>query len=592
MSRSLRAVALIFVSLFLFQCQKELSNVGGPDITPNIVTADPISATVQGNVLDETGAPAAGVAISVGSQAATTDASGYFRIKNASLDKNASLVVAEKTGYFKGMRSFSATSGTNQVVIKLIKKSLAGTINGTSGGEVTLTNGTKIALQANGVVLASSGSAYTGTVNVYASYIDPTAADISQTVPGSFMANDKNGSRVTLASYGMMAVELESAAGEKVQVKSGNTATLTTPIPASILASAPATISLWSVDEQTGLWKEEGTATKNGTNYVGDVKHFSFWNCDVNVPGIQLSMTVKNAAGQPLVHAMVRIIRATSGYYSQAYGWTDTLGQVAGLVPSNEALTLQVLGGACGNVAYTQNIGPFTQNTNLGVITVPNTSTSMVTVQGSLLNCSGTAVTSGYAIISYNNTVRYAAVNATGNFSVTFIQCGTASGSLQVYGVDGTTQQQGTVSTVAVTTPVTNVGSLTACGTSSGQFINYTYDGTSYSISSTIGDSLTSYTTPLQGTTMLQTFITGSHLNNSISFRFTSPSAVPGTYPAMSFSVNNSSMSTNATPTPSIVVTNFPTVIGDFYLGTFAGTFMDSLTTHTVNGSFKVRKNF
>src|SRR4030095_4869634 len=108
------------------------------------------------------------------------------------LDKNATLVIAEKAGYFAAYRCFSATSGTNQVVIKLTKKNLSGTVSGTNGGEVNLSNGTKISLPANGVVKASDNSSYTGTVNVYASYIDPTAADILQRVPGSFMANDRN----------------------------------------------------------------------------------------------------------------------------------------------------------------------------------------------------------------------------------------------------------------------------------------------------------------------------------------------------------------------------------------------------------------
>jgi hypothetical protein len=190
-----------------------LSYVGTGD-PGQVVLPSPVTANLQGNVLDENGQPAANVVINVGSEITVTDTKGYFRINNAPLDKNAALVTAEKLGYFKALRSFSATSGTNQVVIKLIKKDLGGTINGTSGGDVSLSNGTKISLPANGIVKASDNSVYTGTVNVYASYIDPTASDILDRVPGSFMANDKDGKRVLLSSFGMMAVELESSAGE------------------------------------------------------------------------------------------------------------------------------------------------------------------------------------------------------------------------------------------------------------------------------------------------------------------------------------------------------------------------------------------
>ncbi|MGZ8545608.1 MAG: carboxypeptidase-like regulatory domain-containing protein, partial [Flavisolibacter sp.] len=97
--RMLRAFALIFTSILFFQCQKEVSFIGGPD--PRPATPSPITAIIQGNILDETGQPASGVAIRVGSKTAITDAKGYFRIKDAALDKNASLVTAEKPGYFK-----------------------------------------------------------------------------------------------------------------------------------------------------------------------------------------------------------------------------------------------------------------------------------------------------------------------------------------------------------------------------------------------------------------------------------------------------------------------------------------------------------
>ena len=96
----------------------------------------------------------------MGNQTATTDADGYFRIRNAALDKKAALVTAEKAGYFKAYRTFPATSGTNQVVIKLIPRDLTGTIDAAAGGDVTTTEGLKIALPANGVVSAASGAAY------------------------------------------------------------------------------------------------------------------------------------------------------------------------------------------------------------------------------------------------------------------------------------------------------------------------------------------------------------------------------------------------------------------------------------------------
>ena len=139
------AVIIVLISI---ECRKELS---GENAFPGqgSYQSSPISATLQGNIIDENDQPAEGVVVTVGTKTATTNSHGYFRITDASLDKNASLVTAEQAGYFKAYRTFSATSGVNQVVIKLIKKTLAGIIDAASGGSVTLSNGSKVLLAAN-----------------------------------------------------------------------------------------------------------------------------------------------------------------------------------------------------------------------------------------------------------------------------------------------------------------------------------------------------------------------------------------------------------------------------------------------------------
>ena len=496
MNRIYRAFSLLLLSIIFVNCQKELNYIGDPDlnpIVPEVVVPEPITANLQGNVFDENNLPAGGVTITVGTKTTITTSTGYFRINDASLDKRTSLVVAQKSGYFKGLRVFSATSGANQIVIKLIKRTLAGTVSSATGGSTILPNGAIVALPANAIVTASSGAAFIGTVNVYAAYIDPSASDIATRVPGSFAGTDKNGGRVLLTSYGMMAVELESAAGEKLQIKTGSVATLTTPIPTAAQSIAPSTISLWSVDEQTGLWVEDGTATKQGNTYVGDVKHFSFWNCDVSAQSIRISMTLHNSDSLPLVHVTVRITRSGTGWQSVGYGYTDSLGHVSGVVPPNETLLVEVLD-PCGNVVYSQTVAPLTQTTDLGILTVSGSTVNVVTLQGKLLDCSGTGVANGYAIITTaNNIVRYAATDANGNFEVVFISCTGSTSTAQIIGIDQTSQQQSSLITVTVLAPLTVIPSITVCGTSSAQFINYTLDGVNYTLTSTGNDSLIAY---------------------------------------------------------------------------------------------------
>lgn len=595
MKRIYSAFAFVFISLLAIHCQKEISNgIDGPEIPDFTNPAPaPVTATLQGNILDEAGKPAIGVVIKVGSKTATTNARGYFRIQDSELDKKSSLVTAEKQGYLKAYRVFSATSGVNQVEIKLIKKIAAGTVSAASGGNVTLANGASIALPAKGIIKASGG-AYTGDVNVYAAYIDPTANDIASLVPGSFMADDKDNKRVILASYGMMAVELETGSGEKLQIANGSKAVLTTPIPSSLQSSAPASIKLWYVDEQTGIWKEEGMATKNGNNYVGDVKHFSYWNCDIPVPVVPFSAIIKTAEGTPIVHAHVSF-RAATGYNGTSYGYTDSLGQVTGFIAANTNLILEILAPTpCTDVIYSQPVGPFSSTANLGTIAVNNSSSSLVTIKGKLLNCSNAPVTTGYAIINYGNYVRYAAVNSTGDFVLTFTTCSVAPASCEITGVDEAAQQQGTVVNVVITSPVTNAGTLTACGTSASQYVNYTLDGVNYSIAENT-DSLIVYTTPQQpaGAFTHTTAVTGLRwMSHYIDFDFEN-NTTAGTYPLVSLVVENYNHTTLVSPF-NIVMTSFPQAVGEFYEGNLTGQFSDGTdpAIHNISCSFRIRKTW
>lgn len=152
MKRIYFALITVLISVLFFNCQKEFSatNFGSGNTENNVLA--PITATLQGNIYDENEQPAVGVQITVGTKTSITNDHGYFRIRDAALDKNASLVMAEKPGYFTGYRTFNATSGVNQVVIKLIKKTLTGAVGGASGGDIAFSNGSKISLPANGII--------------------------------------------------------------------------------------------------------------------------------------------------------------------------------------------------------------------------------------------------------------------------------------------------------------------------------------------------------------------------------------------------------------------------------------------------------
>jgi hypothetical protein len=401
------------------------------------------------------------------------------------------------------------------------------------------------------------------------------------------MGDNKDGERVVLTSYGMMAVVLESSSAEKLQVKSGSMATLTTPIPSSMMSSAPGNIPLWSVDEQTGIWKEEGSATKQGTMYVGEVAHFSFWNCDVPMSTIFLSMTINLSSGDPLEYGLVTIKRASPSQSN--YGFTDSLGQINGWIPANELLLLEIYD-ACGFPFYTQNIGPFNTATNLGTITLPATSSiNLFTVTGRLLDCSGIPVSNGYARIYFGYQTQFAATDANGIFLTNFSTCPSQVSTIDIVGIDNTNLLQSGSSNITIVNPLTTVGDIIVCGTSSVQYINYILDGASYSIGNIPSDSLSGYTNGSGGTPAFYTAFTAGQIGTTtrINFSFTHNSEVPGTYPLYEMAVNNF---IRVTPDQGTVVTitNFPTSPGEFYEGTFTGTYNSGV--NVISGSFRIRR--
>jgi len=428
---------LPLISLWaLSACQPEIKNDLPTDEPGIVVNNSPVNANLTGTVIDENGDPVVGAQVLAGGQTKTTDTRGQFRLESIGLDKYNSVVKVEKAGYFLGIRSFSAKEGqTAYVRLKLIPRQAAGTFNAATGGTVTI-GSSAITLPANAVVLKSNGSAYTGTVTVFAANIDPTRSDIAQVVPGSFQATDADNHRVVLKSYGMMAVELQGAGGEALQIATGKKAGLKMSIPASLSGTAPVSIPLWYVNETDGLWKEEGSATRNGNFYEGEVSHFSFWNCDIANNAVFLEMTLQTNEGA-LPFTLVRITRLSNGSYT--HGYTDSTGYVSGFVFNGEPLKLEVLDN-CNQAIYTQNIGPFTSATNLGNITVTVPAVNTINISGTAVNCSTQPVANGRAFIYFEGTTHIRPV-VNGAFSLVLTRCSASSGTVEITVEDLATNQ-------------------------------------------------------------------------------------------------------------------------------------------------------
>lgn len=575
-------IALLAILAFAGNCRKsELSfetpggSAGGAQV----------GLSISGRVVDRNNVPVNQAQVKAGNSTALTDINGNFKIDNAKLSKNTAYVTVDKSGYFQGSRTFIAHEGVvNYVNIRLIDKENTGSFTAAGGGTVNLTAGGSIVFQPNSVVDASNNNAYTGTVTVSAFFIDPSQPDFVTIMPGDLRGITTGGEERGLQSFGMMAVELTGAGGQKLQLASGKPATMNFAIPASLLSSAPATIPLWYFDETTGLWKEEGSATKQGGSYVGTVKHFSFWNCDAPFPVVDFEATVKDQNGHPLPNVLVTIKKISNSSIASAL--TDELGKVSGKIPANESLELKVTD-RCHNVLHSQNMGPYSSGVNLGTINVTVLPTASVTITGTAVTCTGTALTNGFVNITLEGT-NYRVSVTNGNFNMTIAKCNANAVQAQLFAEDIATGQQGAVQTISVTSGNANAGKLTACGTSTNEFINYTVNGTSYSLTSPNDQFYWDYS---DSTGVQTNAMAGSNPNqNGYLYLFYKGGTVTGSFLG-STHIGVGATTSNYQGDVNITITQYGNV-GQFITGTFSGnvTLGTSGPPVPASGSFKVRR--
>ena len=575
---SKRLLILVLLFPFLFNnCSNDSGIDGNSNDTP-LNFGSEVMKNFTGQILDENNNPVSNVAITVANKSATTDVNGVFISNNATVRDKFAFVTAKKAGYLDGSRSLVPTNGMNNVKITLLSGTIVGTVNSGTSGSVSLSNGSKVTFDGN--FKTENGQAYSGVVSVIMKHLDPTDATTFDKMPGMLLAQNASGEERVLESYGMMNIELRGAASQKLQLST--TAQIEMPIATSQLSASPTTIPLWHFDETLGYWKEEGAATKQGTKYVGTVSHFSWWNCDAQFPTVRLSVTVVNSNGTPLANVRVGIRRATNSY--TVNGTTNTQGQVSGLVPANESLTMVVFD-SCGNIVSTTNIGPFAVATTLPNLVIPNSTIQSTLVQGNLLKCDGTNATNGYVLMRYGNQNQIATVT-NGAFSFTMLVCSATNTAFSLQGFDYDNLQTTNSINFTFTSPVTNVGNITACNTIS-EFISYRID--SNEVRYIITNITASGRGTSSGTNSSGVSISAYNViapNTTQSFNLFGNTVIPGIYTTSMFSISSADIGSINAQTVNTVSFNLSSVgaVGQYIDITFNGTYTNSTGSHTITG--------
>lgn len=240
---------------------------------------------ISGKICDMEGNNLTDVTVISGDKQIKTDSTGHFSLDVDTLIGNRCVLRIQKEGYFDRIYSKKATDTINYP-IQLIKKEQSKFVTlkrfDAKEGAMIEANGATVSIPKSGLV-KSDGSDYNGTVDIAVVYLSPTGAPaMNPLMPGAdLMAIANDGDTVPLISYGMVNVEMIDEEGNPLQLKEGCEANLKYPAPKGF--SSHDTIPLWYFNEENGLWIEEGYSTRQGDNYVGSVKHFTWWNCDIKL---------------------------------------------------------------------------------------------------------------------------------------------------------------------------------------------------------------------------------------------------------------------------------------------------------------------
>ncbi len=376
--RSILSVALVAM-LLVFSCKKNDND------SPDIVTPpNSLIIRIAGVVVDETGKGVSGATVMVGSQTKASDENGFFVFQSVQVPANRFYVAGKKPGFFdSGSGGIPKTGEINFVRIKLLAEGTPASISSSSGGTVTTVDGTKIIFPPASFVTLT-GVPFVGIASIYTKHISPANSDFASSIPGGDLAAiNSSGKAVPLISYGMVGVTILDNGGVELKMASGKTAEIRMPIAPTQISGAPATIPFLNFNSTSGLWKQEGIATKSGNEYVASAAHFSWWNCDVitTYPAPIIKGRVIDCEGNPLVGIVVTV----NGQFTLV---TNNLGVYTSWVPSGIPITVQVQ--AMNNFGLNLSSALITINPVSGVNTIADISLSCPSyVSGNIVDCNG-----------------------------------------------------------------------------------------------------------------------------------------------------------------------------------------------------------
>lgn len=317
-----------------------------------------VTSSVTGYVYDENNKPVADAEVAIYSARTRTNEHGFFVFENKKMDSKGTFIKVRKAGYLPASDMIYPSPGISCFsYVKLLSSVSTGEFISGSGGKVSVSGGANIYFEPSSIV-DDKGNLYTGKVSVTARYLNPTADDLGDAMPGALYGSSTSGEKVVLGTLGMVVAELYDINGNLLNIGNGKKATIELP---AATQNQPSTIPLWWFDESEGIWVEEGEATLQGQVYRGQVSHFSFWNCDQPYVTAYACLKFVYEDGTP-VQGMT--VKAIVDSYNSSYSQTDSDGRICSFFPKDKVINLVASQLNCTKEFIT---GPYAEGTNAEV---------------------------------------------------------------------------------------------------------------------------------------------------------------------------------------------------------------------------------
>jgi hypothetical protein len=294
--------------------------------------------------------------------AVTTAANGSFQLAGVPASERV-VVRVSAPGYVETLAVSAVRTGSVSLArVTLVPVGTTASVDPTSTVTVDATNSpAQLTAAANSFARGDNGAAPSGTLSVRLTSIEPAANP--DRMPGDF-STGTGATAQQIESFGALAVDIRDAQQNRYNLASGKTATIRIPVSTRD-ASPPTTIPLFHLDETTGRWIEQGSATLAGSGttryYEGTVSHFSTWNADRPYESVYITGCVQTAAG---IRTRNRTVKTDGIDYSgTARAFSDANGDFRVALRKNSQAVLTIEGGT--ESVAPSIVGPLAADTTL-----------------------------------------------------------------------------------------------------------------------------------------------------------------------------------------------------------------------------------